>query len=84
VEAAANVDMPAPAPVPAQATLSFAEMVEALIEASDSSEGAPSDGSASESTESAAPTKQAEPPAPNVFADINAGWRRPVHRPPPG
>jgi len=82
VEAAANVDMPAPAPVPAQATLSFAEMVEALIEASDSSEGAPSDGS--ESTESAAPTKQAEPPAPNVFADINAGWRRPVHRPPPG
>jgi twitching motility two-component system response regulator PilH len=75
----------APAPVPAQTTLSFAEMVEALIEASDSSDGAQAEASTPASNESAAAPKQAEPAAPDVFADINAGWRRPVHRtPPPG
>ena len=79
----------APAPVAAstveQTTLSFAEMVEALIEklpdepAADSSPASPSAEPAP--AQPAAP----EPPARDIFADINAGWRRPVQRtPPPG
>ena len=82
--AAASGSAPAPEPVPAapvagQPGLSFAEMVEALIESSDSTDGPrPESTSAPASAE---PTP--EPPARDIFADINAGWRRPVHRPPP-
>jgi twitching motility two-component system response regulator PilH len=88
--AAASAPAPAalsePTPEPAAAAavaeqpgLSFAEMVEALIESSDASDAPRPDPTPAPASAERAP----EPPARDIFADINAGWRRPVHRPPP-
>lgn len=81
---AESADASANAPVATQGTLSFAEMVEALLDSTDDSEIAPSDSTASAAAEPSAPPAP-EPPARDIFADINAGWRRPAARtPPPG
>jgi len=77
---------PVAAPVVEQTTLSFAEMVEALLE--NSPDEPPADSSPAATSAEPAPTASApapEPAARDIFADINAGWRRPVQRtPPPG
>jgi len=72
-----------------QATLSFAELVDALIENSEPSGGAQADSSSAPTPSEPAPAANSAAPEPaaarDIFADINAGWRRPVPRtPPPG
>jgi twitching motility two-component system response regulator PilH len=83
--ATAPITPVAESPATEHPQLSFAEMVEALLESSDASDGAQSDSSPAPPTNEAAPAPAStpEPPPRDIFADINAGWRRPVHRPPP-
>jgi twitching motility two-component system response regulator PilH len=75
------------APVVEQTTLSFAEMVEALLESSPDEAQADSSPAPASAEPAATPVAQesaAVPaPAPDIFVDINAGWRRPAQRTPP-
>jgi hypothetical protein len=74
-------------PVVEQTTLSFAEMVAALIENSpDEPQASSSPAPTAAGPTPAAIAQPAEPEpaaARDIFADINAGWRRPIQRTPP-